>query len=93
LAQVGEGCADDYENVTEELVFTHNGHTQSGISCTQASGDWECSGVTGTGGQGEGEGEGEGGETPEMSFYAILTLMAALYFLNRRYEVFAFANS
>ena len=81
LDQVGEGCATDYENVTEELVFS-SGQTHGNVNCVIAWPDnnvsqWECSGVTGTGGQGEGGGGGGGDTIPEMGTLA--TVLAYLF--------------
>ncbi len=85
LDQIEPGCASAYENVTAELVLA-NGETSSGITCNAVtSTEWQCSGVTGSGGQGEeGEEGGGGGGVPEFTPFALLiSILGAFYFLEK----------
>jgi uncharacterized repeat protein (TIGR01451 family) len=78
LSQIEEGCADTYENVTQELVLT-SGVSQSGIVCTAMSNIyWECTGVTGSGGESGGD---EGGEVPLLSNLAFLLTGCFVFYL------------
>ncbi len=51
IDQIVAGCDELYTNVTGENVFS-NGETWNGITCNinETTDEWECSGVSGTGG-------------------------------------------